>query len=218
MLFDRRSRIVDKTSMGQNMQLLVFDLGHVLIDFEWMSVCYAFSERCNLPNHEILRVFSEVGSLGYERGKISTAQFIAELNQKLSCSLDVEEFRLLWNTSFRENKTMVRLLEGLSKNYELCILSNTNECHYEFIQDKFDVERHFKDVVLSYRVGHNKPSQEIYQAVVDKFSLSASECLFVDDLEENIEAARRFGMNAVLFSSAEKLSDDLTAYGVKLST
>lgn len=198
------------------LKLLVFDLGHVLIDFEWMEVCYAFSERCARPTHEILEAFSRVGELGYEKGKISTEGFLGELNQMLSSDMSQAEFRVLWNTSFRENEVMADLLDGLKHSYELCLLSNTNQCHYDFIQESFDVERHFGNVVLSYEVGHAKPSREIYGAVVERVGVSASQCLFVDDLEINVRAALDFGMKAVLFTEPEKLRLDLTAHGIKI--
>ena len=198
------------------LKLLVFDLGHVLIDFEWMEVCYAFSERCARPTHEILEAFSRVGELGYEKGKISTQEFLGELNTMLSADMSEAEFRILWNTSFRENEAMSIILEGLKRSHELCLLSNTNQCHYDFIQQSFDVERNFDNVVLSYEVGHAKPAREIYRAVVEQVGVPASQCLFVDDLEINVKAALDFGMNAILFTDPEKLRLDLTAHGIKV--
>lgn len=198
------------------LKLLVFDLGHVLIDFEWMEVCYAFSERCVRPTHEILEAFSRVGELGYEKGKISTEDFLGQLNQMLGSDMSESEFRVLWNTSFRENEAMADLLNGLKQSYELCLLSNTNQCHYEFIQESFDVERHFDNVVLSYEVGCAKPAREIYGAVVERVGVPAGQCLFIDDLEINVRAAMDFGMNAVLFTEPAKLRLDLTAHGINV--
>jgi len=198
------------------LKLLVFDLGHVLIDFEWMEVCYAFSERCVRPTHEILEAFSRVGELGYEKGKISTGDFLGQLNQMLGSDMSEAEFRVLWNTSFRENEAMADLLDGLKQSYELCLLSNTNQCHYEFIQESFDVERHFGNVVLSYEVGCAKPAREIYGAVVERVGVPAGQCLFIDDLEINVRAAMDFGMNAILFTEPAKLRLDLTAHGINV--
>ncbi len=201
--------------MDELMKLLVFDLGHVLIDFEWMEVCYAFSERCGLPNHEILRVFSEIAELGYEKGRVSTFEFLSDLNRRLGSDIDQDEFKALWNTSFRSNPEMFSFLDLLSKSHKLFLLSNTNECHYTYIQENFDVERHFLETVLSYRVGHAKPEAAIYRAVVDKSGVMPEDCLFVDDLECNVKAAKEFGMEALLFTDPGKLKSDLTAFGIK---
>lgn len=197
------------------MKLVVFDLGHVLIDFEWMDVCYAFSERCGLPNHEILRAFSTIANLGYERGEVTTDEFLSELNRLLESDIRMEEFIRLWNTSFRPNPDMFSSLDKLSREHELYLLSNTNECHYSFIQENFDVEKHFRQRVLSYEVGYAKPDEEIYRVVVEKSELNPGDCLFIDDLEPNVQAARDFGMNALLFTNPEKLRSDLTDYGIK---
>lgn len=195
---------------------LVFDLGHVLVNFEWMSVCYAFSERVRKPNHEILKAFSYLGTLGYEIGKIDTEQFLKDLNSELSSDITLDEFKKLWNVSFRENEEMAKLLTSLKQDYQLSLLSNTNECHYRFIQDNFNVERHFENVVLSYEVGASKPDSKIYQEVLAKNDLQANHCLFVDDLKPNVEAARQFGMQAILFTDPGSLKDELSNLGVKL--
>ena len=198
------------------MKLLVFDLGHVLIDFEWMKVCYAFSERLSKPTHEILRAFDYVGGLGYERGHITTRDFVDKFNEQLAANLSLSEFESLWSTSFRENSSMADLLKSLKVNYRLCLLSNTNVSHYEFIQNSFDVERHFDETVLSYRVGFVKPQEEIYREVVRKCGVEFKDCLFVDDLEPNVKAARTLGMKAIQFTEVEGLKSELTGFGIKI--
>lgn len=198
------------------MKLLVFDLGHVLIDFEWMAVCYAFSMRCGKPSHEILKAFSVVGSLGYETGKVSTRQFLEALNEILESNLNMVEFTKLWNTSFRENRNMAEYLTLLKKKNRLSMLSNTNENHYDFIQSNFNVERHFSSRVLSYEAGFAKPAIQIYKEVLSLESVRAEDCLFIDDLKANTDAALALGMNVVLYTGLDELKTELTDYGVSI--
>lgn len=197
------------------MKLLVFDLGHVLIDFEWMKVCYAFSERCQQPSHRILEAFSVVGKLGYETGKVSTQEFLRELNRLLESDINLAEFNKLWNTSFRENSEMASLLGELKVRHKLSMLSNTNESHYQFIQSSFNVERHFDSRILSYEVGFAKPKAEIYERVFSEAEVKAEDCLFVDDLKVNTEAAQDLGMQAIQYTDIESLKMALFDYGIK---
>jgi HAD superfamily hydrolase (TIGR01509 family) len=68
--------------------------------------------------------------------------------------------------------------------------------------------------VLSYEVGVLKPHAEIYEKAIARAGCDAAECFFTDDLAVNVEAARKHGMDAVLFQSAAQLEDELRARGL----
>ena len=57
----------------------------------------------------------------------------------------------------------------------------------------------FDDYILSYEVGYMKPHPEIYIEALKKARARAEECVFLDDLPENIEGAQRLGMNSILY-------------------
>jgi putative hydrolase of the HAD superfamily len=195
-------------------KLLVFDMGHVFVDFEWEQVCRGFYTRSGHSRDEFKEVLSYVGGLGYERGTISTENFLKELNSKLGITLTLEEFTTLWNATFRENPEMVGLLQELSLRYPLYLLSNTNEVHYRHLQDSFNVARHFKELILSYQVGLAKPDPRIYRIVLERSGLAAEQCVFIDDLPPNVQAARSIGMQAIQFKGIDDLRQQLAALGV----
>lgn len=200
-------------TIGIAVDLLVFDMGHVFIDFEWEAVCRGFCTRAGRSIEELRAVFVEVSKLGYESGRINTDDFLAELNTRLSCSLTREEFTEIWTTSFRENEHMAVLLNKLKSQRALYLLSNTNEVHYEWLQSRYDVARHFEELILSYKVGSSKPELAIYQEVLKRSGMAAERCLFVDDLEPNINAANQVGMQTILFRGVDDLKSKLTTYG-----
>jgi len=200
---------------SDEIDLVVFDMGHVIIDFEWAIVCQGFLQRAGWSHIEDFQpILAKVGKLGYEVGKISTEDFRRELNKLLSTDIDEQEFTELWNATFRENETMALLLEQLKRRYPLYLLSNTNDNHYNYIQENFDIERHFDELILSYRVGSAKPEHDIYHEVMRRSGLPPKRCLFIDDLPENIEAAIQCGMQAILFSSADELLHDFNQLGL----
>jgi len=196
--------------------LLVFDMGHVFIDFEWDIVCEGFRQRAAVSEQQFAQVLKHLGSLGYERGLIRTPQFLASMNELLSTDITQAEFTKLWNATFRENDEMSRLFTSLRKTHPLYLLSNTNDNHYEFLQSTFNVARHFDELILSYEVGSTKPERAIYQEVVNRSGLAPSRCLFVDDLEANVEAAAALGMQTIQFTGVEPLVARLTDLGIKL--
>lgn len=196
-------------------KLLVFDMGHVFVKFDWSRLCEAFCERAKVSNETFKNVLLEVSKLGYERGHCNTETFLRKLNELLNANISMAEFDKLWNVTFEEDPDMAALLQSLGKRYPLYLLSNTNENHYGFLQGNFNVARHFKKLILSYEVGFAKPDAEIYDLVMQWSGYAADECVFVDDLLPNIEAARKAGLNAIQFVGIEDLKQRLKKdYGV----
>lgn len=197
------------------MKLLVFDMGHVFVDFDWNEVCQGFCRISGKNRDELKDVMSYLATLGYESGKINTAGFLSELNQCLGTSMNLEEFTALWVASFHENQEMALLLAKLKAQRPLYLLSNTNEIHYEYLQSTYNVARHFQELILSYKVGSSKPEPDIYQEVLKRSGLNADECLFVDDLDANVRAAQQLGIRTIHFKGAGALKQSLQALGFK---
>lgn len=202
--------------MVQDIELFAFDMGHVLIDFEWPTVCEGFYNRAGIEKDSFGPVLKHLGSLGYETGKVGTVEFLAEMNKVLSTDIGAQEFETLWNATFRENSEMADLLHHLKDYYSLYLLSNTNESHYGFIQRNFDVARHFRELILSYEVGTAKPDLAIYEEVIARSGIAPGRCVFVDDLKENVNAARQVGLQAILFTTPDALKQDLRALGIRV--
>ena len=201
---------------GSKVEVLVFDMGHVFVDFDWGVVCEGFCRISGRTPEELRKGFRRVAALGYESGRISTEGFLAELNRYLDATISLDQFKQLWNATFHENEEMAVLLTNLKEQRPLYLLSNTNEIHFEHLESKFNVTRHFTEVILSYRVGCSKPEADIYHEVLRRSGKNAERCLFVDDLEANVEAARAIGMNALQFKSVQQLKSDLAGYGFKV--
>lgn len=204
--------------MSQDIQLIVFDMGHVFIDFEWEAVCQGFCDRAGISQEQFKPILQHIGSLGYEHGHIDTASFVAAINQQMvahgSAPLSEAEFHTLWNATFRENLAMAELMQSLKKRYKLYLLSNTNEAHWQFIDTAYQVNRHFEELILSYEVGHVKPKHDIYHEVLKRSGMRAEQCVFIDDLPPNVAAAAEVGMNVVHFQGIDDLVVRLQAMGV----
>ena len=195
------------------LQLLVFDMGHVFVDFDWEQVCAGFCAASKKNREELRETLKHCAKLGYESGKIDTNGFLAELNKWLGTALSLEEFSRLWVNTFHENEEMAGLLSVLKQQRPLYLLSNTNEVHYEHLQEKYNVARHFQELILSYKVGSSKPEHFIYQEVLRRSGLAAEECLFVDDLLPNIKAAEELGIKTIHFQGVSDLKDRLSKMG-----
>ena len=197
---------------------IIFDLGKVIVDFDFNEAYRRMGALSGLDREEMrsrLRVNNLVPD--FECGRIEAAPFVAEVNSRLGMSLAISDFTDLWNSIFhRQPLISESLLEYLGRSHRLVLLSNTNTLHFEMIRDQFPHIAHFHSLVLSHEVGALKPDPSIYRAAVAQSGCAADECLFFDDILENVEGAHAAGLHAEQFLGLAKLHRDLERYGIAL--
>jgi putative hydrolase of the HAD superfamily len=202
-----------------SVKLIVFDMGHVFIDFKFDEVCRGFCNRAGVGMEHFRPVVNRLSKLGYEIGQISTEGFLEHLNVELRAisvaenfkfhDITVDEFHTLWNHNFSENEEMAELLQHLKARRALALLSNTNESHFESLEAKYKVTRHFGLVFLSYLLGMQKPDPKIYQHVIETSGVHPEQIVFIDDRSENIDAARSLGIISIQFENPAQLKQEL---------
>jgi HAD superfamily hydrolase (TIGR01509 family) len=84
----------------------------------------------------------------------------------------------------------------------------------EVLRRRLQLDRFFDGYTLSYETGYRKPDPRVYACLLEDAAVPAEECLFIDDREKNVEAARGLAMNALRFEGTEKLRRELVSYGV----
>ena len=107
-----------------DIKLIVFDMGHVFVDFEWEIVCHGFYTRAGITKEQFKPILKHIGSLGYENGHIDTVAFLKAINEQMAshgniAPISEEEFHILWNATFRENNHMADLMQQLRKQQKL---------------------------------------------------------------------------------------------------
>lgn len=137
-----------------------------------------------------------------EKGEISPAEFRDGLRELLNFDIADHKLDEAWNDLILDMPAeRIALLEKIKNNYRIFMLSNTNEIHYD--KYRSDLERDFgyalfseifEKVYLSHKIGFRKPDPAIYKFVIDDCDINPKETLFIDDNEENIEAARIVGL------------------------
>ena len=196
---------------------LIFDLGQVIIPFDWKRGYSALAEFSPYPPEEIRRRIKETGLFNiFERGQIEPADLAQRLSAVLDMHVPFEKFRELWSGIFLpETNIPDEMLAGLHASYRLLLLSNTDAIHYGWVMERYPIMRHFDHCVLSFELGLRKPEPGIYEDAIRQAGCAPSEIFFTDDIMENVEGARLAGIDAVQFQSLEQLQGDLTSRGVK---
>jgi len=208
--------ILDLYNQRHVIKAILFDLGNVIVPFDFKRAYAKLGPLCSCPVTEIsARLRSTDLVSRFETGRIAAEPFVAELSTLLDLKTTYSEFCDLWTSVFFEDTLVPEsLIAGLHGRHRLVILSNTNPIHFSMLKARYPVFRHFDDFVLSYQVGALKPEPEIYQEAIQRAGCRPDECFFTDDIAVNVEAARNHGMDAVQFLSAEQLEQELKARGL----
>jgi putative hydrolase of the HAD superfamily len=194
---------------------LIFDLGRVLVYFDFARAYQALEGVCSCPAAEIpKRVFGTGLVEQLETGRMAPRDFYARFSDVLGLTAGYESFCDIWTSIFTEALLPESLLEDLSRRYRLLLLSNTNPIHFEMIRRAYPHLRHFHDLVLSYEVGAVKPDEAIYRAAIERAHCKPEECFYTDDIPAFVEGGRRMGLDAVQFESREQLERELAARGI----
>jgi len=196
---------------------VLLDLGNVIVGLDMDRVYRATAAVSPFSVAEIpSRIRAAALYEPYERGEMSSEEFHRRFCEALQINVvGFAEFCRLWGDMFQPTPLLSsELLEGLSARCRLVLVSNTNDLHFRWIRQHYPLLEHFHEYVLSYQVGAMKPSVEIYREAIRRAGCQPAECFFADDVAENVEGARRVGIDALLFSGEEQLKKELARRGL----
>lgn len=195
---------------------VIFDLGRVIVPFDFKRGYARLSPLCGIPEAEIPRRIATTDLVRrYECGAIESRAFVRALADHLNFETTYENFCDIWSSIFLpETLIPESMLESIARKHRLVLLSNTNQIHFEMIRANYPLLRHFHQLVLSYEVGAMKPTPLIYQRAIEAAQCAPGECFYTDDILEYVEGARAAGIDAVQFESAGQITRELTIRGV----
>ena len=196
--------------------VVYFDLGKVIVDFDHSRAARELLKVTPLSLKEAMAVLSD-GELvsEYETGRLSSQEHYRKVCRRLQMEVSIEKFRELWGSMFLPEPLLSEsFLQDLKKRYRLMLLSNTNEIHFDFVIQHYPILRMIEERLLSYQAGCMKPEARIFELAIKKAGVAPENILFTDDRLENIEAAQRAGIQALLFQSETQLKRDMARRGM----
>ena len=191
--------------------VIVFDLGNVLIPFDYnLLINKLDAVKYGLGKHFVDTYFSNYDfHRDFERGKISEKNFIERMLEILDHSIDGETFCNYFSCIFSENNEVCALLPTLKKRYKLILLSNTNSIHEKYGWEHYNFLKYFDDMILSHKIGAVKPEEKIYRAVEKSSGSPVEEHIFIDDIEEYVNAAKTLNWDGIHFKGYKFLVEQL---------
>ena len=176
---------------------IIFDFGDIFINLDKSATpaqLKKFGVK-NLPD-SILSANQE-----YEKGLLSSEEFFNSYKKEFT-SIKKDNFLKAWNAILVDfPKYRLEFIKKLAaeKDYQLILLSNTNEIHIDWVKENIsffnEFQQCFDAFYLSYEINFRKPDANIYEYVLQQHNLKPEECLFIDDTRENTDAAAALGIN-----------------------
>jgi putative hydrolase of the HAD superfamily len=158
-------------------------------------------------------VYGEHPLHSLERGEITEQEFARRLAEQLDDGFDLARLRELYFELIDPNEAMISFIgDQRTRGLRTALLTNNVREWEPLWRAKLpELDEIFEIVVDSAFVGMRKPESGIYELTVERLGdgLRAEQCLFVDDIELNCQAARELGMTAVWFQSSDQAIAEL---------
>lgn len=196
---------------------LFFDLGKVLVDFDFSIAAARIMEKSPLTPDQVNQEFYRLDGLidEYETGRISSPEFFERMKAKYRYEGTTDELRDIWCGVFSPLEDHIAMARCLAQFYPTAIISNTSEAHIDFLEARYDFFPVFRERIYSYRVGVMKPDYRIYEMALEKLGADKYESLFIDDREENIQAVATRGWQTIHLRPDVNLRDALRSYDLR---
>lgn len=210
--------------MNAEIKFVFFDMGKVLLNFDHQRMIDQVALLAKVSPGEMEKILLQPPyeiENRFERGELNGDEFHSSLCEIVGCKIEKDALMVALADIFWLNTPIVHIVTQLrGMNFPIAILSNTCSAHWDFVKSEFALINLFDERVLSYEERSMKPDGKIYQSAIKMAKrltgCEAGEIFFVDDKQENVDAARAAGMQTELFVSARKLASQLAAGGVPI--
>jgi putative hydrolase of the HAD superfamily len=190
---------------------IIFDLGNVLISFKPAEYFEKKKYPENIKNTILSDIFGSDEWLKLDNGEITTPEAIESISKR--SSLNKKEIAHIFNLRtdlMFPLDTNVRLLPGLKKRgFRLYYLSNFPGDIFDEVRSGYYFFKYFDGGLISAIVKSSKPDVGIYKTIMEKYSLIADECLFIDDIEKNVKTAESLGMKGIATNGSLEISKEI---------
>ena len=195
--------------MSKKYTTIISDLGGVFLNRGiWIFWDYLHN-KYNIPVETAKLAFLK-NYKHYFSGQISEEDFWYDFKKEINLTDDWHLLREKLLNLFEINNDMAQLYTKLRKNgFKIVLLSDQSKEWWRILDEKYKISSYFDFVVVSAIIGIHKPNPEIYKYALDKSESKPEECIFTDDLADNLTPAMEFGIETILFENSEQFKKEL---------
>jgi len=196
---------------------VISDLGRVVLWFDNGIFLRKLAERAGKPFADVkatvhgdLELFRR-----FDGGVVTPYEVFERVTGLVGAEVSYEAFFEMYNDIFSLNAAAIDVLARVkAAGHKTLLLSNTDPERFAFVRRRFPEVLFFDDYVLSYELKLLKPDPAIYLAAVRLAGVSPQECVFIDDMEENIAGAVAAGLRGIHYRLETDLAAELRKLGV----
>ncbi|MBT3545618.1 MAG: HAD-IA family hydrolase [Saprospiraceae bacterium] len=207
----------------KNLKAIIFDFGGVLLDLDISKTKAAMGKLLNTEMVAPYKNKYREITLALEKGEMLPEAFIFAIQSMCEPVPQGREVVDAWNAMLCGwQQDRFTLLDELKKDYNIYLLSNTNQIHLDYVMrelkevyqiDNFE-DRFFDQCFYSHKMNAWKPEKEIYKQVEAIIGLERSEFIFIDDNSNNVIGAKELGWQAYLHPTNTDLRLTLNNAGI----
>lgn len=200
--------------MHSSVDVLVFDLGGVLVDWNGIDPLVRLSQG-KLDPEQARRFWIETPWIAeLDTGACTPEAFSAAMAEHLGLDIGAADMTSQLDSWLRgAYPGAAEMLARLGERHRLAVLSNNNALHWGKIEREFDLLHRFDRLFASHLIGLRKPDDAVYRHVQDKLGAAPQRIAFFDDNIECVDAARRAGWQAFHTKGLDQVQAALRANG-----
>lgn len=180
---------------------VIFDCFGVLVSEAWRQF-YEEHVRTDAARQQARDIQKAL-----DTGMLSEQEFVEQI--AAIAALTPQQVREYLFSPNKPNRQLLRWIRAHAKQYRLAVLSNiSSRERLGEVLEGADIAM-FDELVLSGEVGIVKPDARIYHVAAERLGVLPEECIFVDDVERNAQAARQAGMQAITYRNYQHFHQDL---------
>jgi putative hydrolase of the HAD superfamily len=208
----RDSRGAIATPSLTRVRNVVFDFGGVLVSWRPQEIIDSFYAEQHLRDALRTHAFQHDDWLDMDRGTLDEASVVRRSAARMARpERELEALFAHLRAALTPIEPTVALLRELRERRGLKLygLSNMSEAIFAYLDERHDFFKLFDGIVVSAAVKLLKPEPAIYEHLRDRFALDFAETVFIDDMERNVESARRAGLPSIQFVSTDQVRREL---------
>ncbi len=190
---------------------VIFDLNGVFIESEALSA--RVEKEYEIPVDKFLPALKSTLEITRKPNAEPFFKILKPLLQGYNFPSLEEEFFAFYFSGEKVVSEMLNYVKELRQNgIKVFILSRNFKERTTYYRDNFpQVFENINKAYFSWETGNIKPDPKAYQQVLEENGLRPENCVYFDDSEENIKAAKSLGINARLFEGIEKTKEIISS-------
>ena len=193
---------------------VVFDIGGVVLKSKnFRTLTDEYSRLMSREEGAVYDTFVKYWNM-WKLDEINEREFFESMLRDLEVDYDRERLRKIMYNFVGPDRKVLALVKKLRKKYKVFSLTNHVREFFGFLDKKHGLEKNFDMIFKSYETRLAKPDSGFFRHMLGEIGLKPEECVFIDDKEENVHAAERLGIKAILHEDAARTESELRKLGL----